>query len=66
MTLEITVFLNKDYKQNETFTLNVIGDIVTHKGKGREKIIKEVEKRFPSWYSLDIKRTENQEVTKDY
>jgi hypothetical protein len=62
MTLEITVFFDSGYKKNETFTMNVIGDIVSHKGRGRKRIIKEVEKRFPTWYSFDIHRTENKEV----
>lgn len=43
--------------------MNVTGDIVSHNGKGRDEITKEVEKRYPNWYSYDIHRIENKEVT---
>ena len=62
MILEITVFLDSTYKNSETFQIPLIKDIITHKGKGRKRIIEEVEKRFPTWYSFDIHRTENKEV----
>lgn len=61
MVLEITVFLDSKYSKSETFTMNITGNIVTHKGRGRKRILKEVEDRFPNWFSVDIKRIENQE-----
>lgn len=63
MILDIVVFLDSTYKNNTSFTMNVTGDIVSHNGKGRDEITKEVEKRYPNWYSYDIHRIENKEVT---